>query len=285
MACGTPVISSNNLSLPEVVGDAGVMLGADDTQGVVDALMRIASDDVYRARLSASGLERAWHFNWERCAEIVVQTLVVAARHHLQRPPDRRRLSLAPGTLAQRALRPDGIMEANFIHFQNGSHGPRFGRNAQAGVGRNRASDWPVWVDRLQHPPEDGRVFVEGGSRTRGIIKSGTRDEPLVTYITVVRNNAATLARTIESVQSQTYFNVEHIVLDGASTDGTLDVIRKYGERIDYFASEPDGGLYEAVNKAVPLARGQLICILNSDDWLEPQAAEIAVERMHSAGE
>ena len=285
MACGTPVISSNNSSLPEVVGDAGVMLDADETQGVVDALRRIASDDVYRACLSAAGLERARRFNWERCAEIVVQTLVVAGMRHLQRPPDRRRLSLAPGVLAHKALRPDGIMEANFIHFQNGSHGPRFERSAPAGAQCNGASRWPVWVDRLQHAHEDGGVFVEGGLRMRGVCKSGTLDEPLVTYITVVRNNAVTLARTIESVQRQTYPNVEHIVLDGASTDGTLDVIRQYGERIDYFASEPDGGLYDAVNKAIPLARGRLICILNSDDWLEPQAAEIAVERMRTAGE
>jgi glycosyltransferase involved in cell wall biosynthesis len=95
-----------------------------------------------------------------------------------------------------------------------------------------------------------------------------------------VRNNTATLARTIESVQRQTYPNVEHIILDGASTDGTLDLIRKYSDRIDYFASEPDKGLYDAVNKAVPLAKGQLICILNSDDWLEPTAAEIAAHRM-----
>ena len=95
----------------------------------------------------------------------------------------------------------------------------------------------------------------------------------------MVRNNTTTLARTIESVQQQTYGNVEHIVLDGASTDGTLDLIRQYADRLDYFVSEPDAGLYDAINKAVPLARGQLICILNSDDWLEPHAAEIAVHR------
>jgi glycosyltransferase involved in cell wall biosynthesis len=88
------------------------------------------------------------------------------------------------------------------------------------------------------------------------------------------------LARTIESGQRQTYGNVEHIVLDGASTDGTLGVILQYADRLDYYVSEPDAGLYDAVNKAVPLARGQLICVLNSDDWLEPHAAEIAVRRM-----
>jgi glycosyltransferase involved in cell wall biosynthesis len=96
----------------------------------------------------------------------------------------------------------------------------------------------------------------------------------------VVRNNATTLLRTIDSVQGQTYPNVEHIVVDGASTDGTLDNIRQRDDQIDYFVSEPDAGLYDAINKAVPLARGQLICVVNSDDWLEPDAAEIAVQRL-----
>ncbi len=98
-----------------------------------------------------------------------------------------------------------------------------------------------------------------------------------MTYITVVRNNAATLHRAIESVQRQRYPAIEHIILDGASTDGTLDVIRHYSDRLDYFASDPDDGLYDALNKAIPLARGDLICVLNSDDWLEPRAAETAV--------
>jgi glycosyltransferase involved in cell wall biosynthesis len=101
-----------------------------------------------------------------------------------------------------------------------------------------------------------------------------------VTYITVVRNGSATLGRTIESVQRQTYDNVEHIILDGASTDGTLNVVKGYADRIDYFASEPDHGLYDALNKAIPLARGDLICVINSDDWLEPDAAQRAVSKM-----
>jgi glycosyltransferase involved in cell wall biosynthesis len=99
----------------------------------------------------------------------------------------------------------------------------------------------------------------------------------LVSYVTVVKNNVATLGKAIESVQGQTYPAVEHVILDGASTDGTLDVIRRFADRIDYFASAPDLGLYDALNKAIPLARGDLICVLNSDDWLEPSAAETAV--------
>jgi glycosyltransferase involved in cell wall biosynthesis len=137
------------------------------------------------------------------------------------------------------------------------------------------AARWPVWADRL--PPRADAVAEEGGRRTRGRLETATAERPLVSYVTVVRDNAATLARAIESVQAQTYDHVEHVILDGASTDGTMDVVRRYADRIDYFASEPDDGLYDALNKAIPLASGQLICVLNSDDWLEPDAAATAV--------
>lgn len=143
--------------------------------------------------------------------------------------------------------------------------------------------NWPVWASLL--PSTDCGPREEGGLRTRGQLKSGTAGQPLITYVTVVRNNQDTLERTILSVQAQTYGNVEHIVLDGASTDGTLDVIRRYADRIDYFVSERDAGLYDALNKAIPLSRGQLICVLNSDDWLEPDAAQIAVKYLQERDE
>jgi hypothetical protein len=128
---------------------------------------------------------------------------------------------------------------------------------------RSVADPWPRWTDRL--PARSGSGVVEGGRRTTGHLKSGTPEQPLVTYV------------TIESVARQTYAAVEHVVLDGASTDTTLDLIRHNADRLDYFASEPDHGLYDALNKAIPLARGDVICVLNSDDWLEPDAAETAV--------
>lgn len=283
MACGTPVVSSNNSSLPEVVGDAGIMLAAEDTQGVADAILRIAKSETYRERLSQAGLKRAQLFNWDCCAEVVIDTLVKAAQHHFQRPSNRRRLLPAPGAWVRDAVRADGAMEASFLHYQNGSRGPHFDFGGVHVRSNQKATNtWPKWIDRLT--PHSPSSQSEGGLRTVGIVKSGTSDHPLVSYITVVRNNQHTLERTIDSVQRQTYPNVEHIVVDGASTDGTLDLIRAYGDRLDYFVSEPDLGLYDAVNKAVPLARGQLICILNSDDWLEPNAAEVAVRRMRGSG-
>lgn len=141
---------------------------------------------------------------------------------------------------------------------------------------------WPSWCNTL--PPSAGQRLAEGGQRLAGRYASGTAEKPLVSYITVVRNNARLLPRALESVRQQTYKVVEHIVLDGASTDGTVDILRQHGDSLAYYASESDNGLYHALNKAIPLARGAIICVLNSDDWLEPDAAQIAVEALAGKG-
>jgi len=88
-----------------------------------------------------------------------------------------------------------------------------------------------------------------------------------VSIITVVWNNADTIKDAIDSVLSQTYKNIEYIVVDGASTDGTVEIVQSYGEKIDKFISEPDNGLYNAMNKGVKLATGDIVGILNSDDF------------------
>lgn len=90
--------------------------------------------------------------------------------------------------------------------------------------------------------------------------------QPLVTVITVVYNNKKHLEKTIHSVFDQTYPNVEYLVIDGGSTDGTLEILDQYDDKIDYWVSEPDGGIYDAMNKGISLARGKLIALLNSDD-------------------
>ena len=87
-----------------------------------------------------------------------------------------------------------------------------------------------------------------------------------VSIITVVRNNQSTIKDAIDSVIRQTYKNIEYIVIDGASTDGTIDVIEKYQDKISVFLSEPDKGLYDALNKGIRLASGDVIAILHSDD-------------------
>ena len=89
---------------------------------------------------------------------------------------------------------------------------------------------------------------------------------PKVTIVTVCYNSADTIEKTILSVLSQTYDNVEYIIVDGGSTDGTLDVIRKYSSRITRWVSEPDKGTFDAMNKAVGMATGDYVNFMNAGD-------------------
>lgn len=120
----------------------------------------------------------------------------------------------------------------------------------------------------LFSPPHAKRL-AEGGIRLQGGFKSrDVNKKPLITVLTVVFNGAETLERTILSVINQSYDNVEFIIIDGGSTDKTLDIIRKYDHAIDYWVSEPDQGIYDAFNKAVSCASGDWICFLGADDFL-----------------
>ncbi|WP_067177442.1 glycosyltransferase family 2 protein [Sulfurospirillum sp. UCH001] len=88
-----------------------------------------------------------------------------------------------------------------------------------------------------------------------------------ISIITVVSNNVSTIKNAIDSVLSQTYRNIEYIIIDGASTDGTVEVVQNYGNKISRFISEKDDGIYDAMNKGIRLATGNVIGILNSDDF------------------
>lgn len=90
-----------------------------------------------------------------------------------------------------------------------------------------------------------------------------------ISIITVSYNSAGTIERTIKSVIQQDYGDVEYIVIDGGSTDGTVDVIRKYEKKIFFWLSEPDEGIYDAMNKGIRRATGEIIAFLNSDDWYQ----------------
>ncbi len=116
-------------------------------------------------------------------------------------------------------------------------------------------------------PEGEGRQG-EGGLRTQGYFKKSEPDKPLITVITVVFNGEQFLEETILSVINQTYDNVEYIIIDGGSTDGTLDIIKKYEERIDYWVSERDEGIYGAMNKGGWLSLGIFIAYVNADDFL-----------------
>jgi len=99
----------------------------------------------------------------------------------------------------------------------------------------------------------------------------------LVSIITPCRNSERFIERTILSVLNQSYQNIEYIVIDGSSSDGTLDIIRKYHDNITYWISEPDNGMYHAINKGIEVAKGDIICYLNSDDILYIDSIEHVV--------
>ncbi len=90
-----------------------------------------------------------------------------------------------------------------------------------------------------------------------------------ISIITVCLNRVATIEKAIQSVINQGYDKIEYIIIDGGSTDGTVDIIRKYEEYLAYWVSEEDKGIYDAMNKGIAKATGDIVAFLNSDDWYE----------------
>lgn len=125
---------------------------------------------------------------------------------------------------------------------------------------------------------ETNHALTQGGKRLRGVLARSNDGAPLVTVITAVFNGQLHLAECLESVLQQDYANIEHIVVDGGSSDGTFDVLRRYDERIAFWKSEPDHGVYDAWNKALAVARGDWICFLGADDEFMPGAVRAYME-------
>jgi glycosyltransferase involved in cell wall biosynthesis len=112
----------------------------------------------------------------------------------------------------------------------------------------------------------------EGGLRTQNLYKRNDDDRPLITIVTVVFNGETHVEQTILSVINQDYDNVEYIIIDGGSSDRTIEIIKNYDNKIDYWISEPDVGISDAFNKGIALAHGEWIGIINADDWYEHDA-------------
>ena len=105
-----------------------------------------------------------------------------------------------------------------------------------------------------------------------------------VSIITVSYNSAETIERTIDSVRFQTWSDIQHIVIDGGSTDGTPQIIERYRDSIKNYLSEPDNGIYDAMNKGMDLADGDIICFLNADDfYASPEIISNVVASMKQA--
>ncbi len=116
------------------------------------------------------------------------------------------------------------------------------------------------------------KFSIEGGKRK---VNEFSRTNPLMTVITATFNSEKYLEECLESLHSQSYRNYEHIVIDGGSTDRTLEIIKKNDHRIDYWISKEDNGIYDAFNVGMDLARGKYIGFLNSDDVYTPDALNI----------
>jgi glycosyltransferase involved in cell wall biosynthesis len=103
---------------------------------------------------------------------------------------------------------------------------------------------------------------------------------PLVSIITVVYNGEKYIENTIESILNQTYKNIEYIIIDGGSVDSTVSIIKKYQNRLAYWVSERDNGISDAFNKGIMRASGEIIGIINSDDWYENHTVEEVVKNI-----
>ena len=117
--------------------------------------------------------------------------------------------------------------------------------------------------------------MIKGGL---GLYKRSETNLPLVSIITVVYNGAKHIKQTINSVLNQSYKNIEYIIIDGGSTDNTVEIIKRYEEKIDYWQSKKDNGIYFAMNKGISLAKGELIGIINADDFYLPDTISKILE-------
>ena len=194
MKCGCPVITSNNSSLPEVVGDAGIMIDWDSDEQHIAAYEKYYTDEKYRKEMADKGLARSKLFSWEKTVDIIL----------------------------------------------------------------NKMQE----IEKLKN------------------------NQPLVTIITPTFNlikggRKETFVQSVTSAHNQTYKNIEHIVIDGASNDGTIDLLKEYQDMgwIKYY-SEPDKGIYDAMNKGIKKANGKYVVVLNSDDfYCDEKAVEMLVRK------
>lgn len=122
------------------------------------------------------------------------------------------------------------------------------------------------------------KKIEQGGLRLKKIFKKSVNNYPLITIITSVYNGEKYLEETILSILNQKYKNVEYILIDGGSTDSTINIIKKYENKLDFWISEKDQGIYYGFNKGLSYSTGDIIGFVNSDDILFTDALKILVE-------
>ncbi len=121
-----------------------------------------------------------------------------------------------------------------------------------------------------------------GGLRCVGQFKENKKDQPLITIITTVKNGEEFLEEAILSLRKQVYKNFEHIIIDANSSDGTLKIVKKYNDQIDYWVSLNDNGIWDGFNLGMKLAKGKYLGFLNSDDKFTPEALAILVKYINN---
>ena len=119
--------------------------------------------------------------------------------------------------------------------------------------------------EKMKLSTPKGPSYV-GDLRADELKKKSVANPLLITVVTVVYNCVNSLEETLLSIIGQTYENIEYIVIDGDSTDGTVDIIKKYNDKIKYWISEPDEGIYDAMNKALRVATGDFLIFMNAGD-------------------
>lgn len=133
-------------------------------------------------------------------------------------------------------------------------------------------------INQILFLPEKNNRQGEGGLRTNGYFKETLKGTPLITVVMAVFNGQSFIEDAILSVINQTYDNVEYIIIDGGSTDKSVELIKKYEHAIDYWVSEKDDGIYDAWNKAISISRGDWVSFLGSDDMYVLNALDWYVE-------
>ena len=120
--------------------------------------------------------------------------------------------------------------------------------------------------------PDNKRRLSEGGLRLVQSDEVLEKPVPLISVVTIVLNGENYIEKTIESVIAQLDGRAEYVVIDGGSTDSTVDIIKKYERYLEYWVSEPDQGISDAFNKGIALCRGEVVGLLNAGDWYEAEA-------------
>lgn len=122
--------------------------------------------------------------------------------------------------------------------------------------------------------PEVSGRKGQGGRRIRRQENGRDRKKPLLSVVTITLDNGAQLQKTMQSVLQWPSDQVEYIIIDGGSKDSTIDLLREYDSRVEYWVSEPDTGISDAFNKGLSLCRGTVVGLLNAGDWYEQTAIE-----------